>query len=302
VANLLPIFYTNILPIFVVIGMGYALGRTLRLEVKPVSRVAFYVLAPCLAFSSLIKNRIHGDELGRIAVFVTLITIAVGILTWLMVRTLRLSRPVESALLLSTMFVNCGNYGIPLNLFAFGEAGQARAIMYLVVSSTLVNTIGVYLAARGRATGSQALRNLVKVPLIYAVLLAGAVSLTGATIPAPLFNAVDMVGKASVPMMLLILGMQLARTSVTRDLGNIGLATFIRLIVAPVLAFGLAAVMGLRGVTSQTMIVEASTPTAVTSTILALEFDARPDLVTSVVFLSTLLSPLTLTVVIALVK
>jgi predicted permease len=300
--RLLPIFYNNILPIFVVIGMGYTLERILRLEVKPISRLAFYGLAPCLAFSSLIKNQINGDELGRIAAFVTLITIIMWILTWLVARILRLSRPVESALLLSTMFVNSGNYGIPLNLFAFGEEGQARAIVYLVVSATLANTIGVYLAARGRAAGSQALRSLLKAPLIYAVLLAGAVIFSRATVPAPLFNAVDLVGRASVPVMMLILGMQLAQISITRDLGTISLATFIRLIASPALAFGLAAVIGLRGVTRQTMIVEASTPTAVTSTILALEFDARPDLVTSVVFLSTLLSPLTLTAVIALVE
>lgn len=300
--NLLPIFYTNILPIFIAIGMGYALERILRLEIKSITRMAFYVLIPCLTFSSLIKNRIDGDELGRITAFVALITAILWILTWLVARILRLSRPIESALLLSTMFVNAGNYGIPLNLFAFGEAGQARAIIYLVISSTLANTIGVYLAARGRATGIQALRSLLKVPLIYAVLLAGVVSFTGAILPEPLFNAVDLVGRASVPVMLLILGMQLAQTSVTREVGAISLATFIRLIVAPVLAFGLAAVIGLRGVTRQTMIVEASTPTAVTSTILALEFDARPDLVTSIVFLSTMLSPLTLTAVIALVK
>ncbi|MDY7040438.1 MAG: AEC family transporter [Chloroflexota bacterium] len=298
---LLSIFQTNILPIFVVIGMGYALERVLRLEVKSISRMAFYTLAPCLAFSSLVKSRIDGDELGLIAVFVTLNAVAVGILTWAAARILHLSRSVESALLLSTMFVNAGNYGIPLNFFAFGEAGQVRAVMYLVVSATLANTIGVYLAARGRATVRQALLGLVKVPLIYAVLLAGAVRFGGATIPDPLFRAIDLVGQASVPVFLLILGMQLAQTSLTRDLGTIGLATFIRLIVAPALAFGLAIALGLYGVARQTMIVEASTPTAVTSAILALEFDARPDLVTSVVFLSTLLSPLTLTVVIALV-
>ncbi len=299
---LLHIFYTNILPIFVVIGAGYTLARALRLEAKPFSRLAFYVLAPCLTFVSLVQNRINGDELGRIVLFISLSTLAVGVITWLIARVLRLSRPVESALLLSTIFVNCGNYGIPLNLFAFGESAQARAIVYLVVLATLSNTVGVYLAARGRASGRQALRNLVKVPLVYAVLLAGVVSISGITVPEPVFKAIELIGSASVPVMLLILGMQLAQTSITRHLKITSLATFIRLIVAPILAFGLAALLGLRGVTRQTMIVEASTPTAVTSTILALEFDTRPDLVTSVVFLSTLLSPLTITAVIALVR
>ncbi|MCR4408012.1 MAG: AEC family transporter [Anaerolineae bacterium] len=300
--NLLPIFYSNILPIFIAAGMGYALERILRLDIKSITRLAFYVLIPCLTFSSLIENRITGDELSRMIVFITAITVILWVMTWMVARVLRLSRPVESALLLSTMFVNAGNYGVPLNLFAFGEPGQARAIVYLVVSAVLSNSIGVYLAARGRATTRQALLSLGKVPLIYAVLLAGLVSFSGTKLPTPLLSAVALVGRASVPVMLLILGMQLAQTSLTRDIGTISLATFIRLIIAPALAFGLAAVTGLRGVTRQTMIVEASTPTAVTSTILALEFDARPDLVTSVVFLSTLLSPLTLTVVIALVK
>ncbi|MBC7251476.1 MAG: AEC family transporter [Anaerolineae bacterium] len=299
---LLHIFYTNILPIFVVIGAGYTLARTLRLEAKPFSRLAFYVLAPCLTFVSLVQNRINGDELGRIVLFITLNTLAVGVITWLIARALRLNRPVESALLLSTIFVNCGNYGIPLNLFAFGESAQARAIVYLVVLATLSNTVGVYLAARGRASGRQALRNLIKVPLVYAVLLAGVVSISGVTVPEPVFKAIELIGSASVPVMLLILGMQLAQTSIARHLKITGLGTFIRLIVAPILAFGLAALLGLRGITRQTMIVEASTPTAVTSTILALEFDTRPDLVTSVVFLSTLLSPLTITAVIALVR
>ena len=300
--NLLPIFYSTILPVFIVIGAGYALGRSLRLDIKSITRLAFYGLIPCLTFSSLIENQISGDELGRMTVFITAITMILWVVTWIAARALRLNRPVESALLLSTMFVNSGNYGVPLNLFAFGEPGQARAIVYLVVSAMLSNTIGVYLAARGRATTRQALLSLVKVPLIYAVLLAGLVSFSGAKLPTPLLNAAVLVGRASVPVMLLILGMQLAQTSLIRDVRTISLATFIRLIVAPVLAFGLAAVIGLRGVTRQTMIVEASTPTAVTSTILALEFDARPDLITSIVFLSTLLSPLTLTVVIALVK
>ena len=118
----------------------------------------------------------------------------------------------------------------------------------------------------------------------------------------PIFKAVEMMGKAAVPLMLLLLGMQLADTRLTQGIKLAGLATIIRLVVTPALAWPLANLLSLAGPTLQACLVEASMPTAVTATVLAIEFDAQPEFVTSVVLLSTLASPLTLTPIIALVS
>jgi len=297
------ILYNNIVPVFIAIGLGYALERTLKVEIESVSRTIFYALSPCLVFSSLVQSTVSGEEFWRIAAFEILITLSVALIAWGVTKALRFDRAMESAFLLVTLFVNAGNYGLSVNLLAFGEATLARAIIYFVVSSLLINTIGIYLASRGKARALDALFNVFKVPIVYALFLAIFVNLMNLNVTgSPIFKAVEMVGKGAVPLMLLLLGMQLARTPLAQGMRTVGLAAFIRLAVTPAIALPLANWLGLTGSTLQACVVEASMPTAVTATVLAIEFDAKPEFVTSVVFLSTLASPFTLTPIIALVS
>ncbi len=297
------ILYNNIVPVFIAIGLGYALERRLKIEIKSVSRTIFYALTPCLVFSSLVKSTISGGEFWGIASFEILITLFVALVAWGVARALRFDRAMESAFLLATLFVNSGNYGLSVNQLAFGDEALARAVIYFVVSSLLVNTTGVYLASRGQARAGDALSNVFKVPIVYAVFLAVFVKLINLTVTgSPVFKAVDMVGQGAVPLMLLLLGMQLAKTPLTQGMKTAGLAAFIRLAVASIIAWPLANWLGLSGPTLQACVVEASMPTAVTTTVLAIEFDVKPEFVTSVVFLSALASPITLTPLIALVS
>jgi len=300
VAVLLTIFWEVILPVFIIIALGYLLERRLGLDVQPISRVIFYALAPCLVFSSTATSTVSGTDLWKIAAFVLLTTLVMGLLAWTTARVLRFNRTRESAFLLTTLFVNAGNYGLPINLFAFGQAGLERAAIFFTVSALLTSSVGVYLASRSQASGLDALRNVFKVPIVYGALAGFAVNLAAITVPEPVAKAVNLVGGSSVPLMLLLVGAQLARTSLAGELKVIGLATLVRLVVAPVVALVLAAWCGLTGVTRQTCITEASMPTAVTTIILATEFEAEPQFVDGVVFASTLASIVTLTLLFAL--
>jgi len=297
------ILYNNIVPVFIAIGLGYTLERRLGIEIKSVSRTIFYALSPCLVFSSLVNSSVSGGEFWDITSFQILMTLGIALVAWGVARVLRLDRVTESAFLLATIFVNAGNYGLSVHQIAFGDEALARAIIYFVVSSLLINTIGVYLASRGKARTSDALLSVVKLPVVHAVLLAVTVKLINLDVTgSPVFKAVEMVGKGSVPLMILLLGMQLAETPLTQGLKMAGLAALIRLAIAPVIAWPLAHLLDLTGPTLQACVVESSMPTAVTTAVLAIEFDARPEFVTSVIFLSTLASPLTLTLIIALVS
>jgi hypothetical protein len=297
------ILNNNIVPVFIAIGLGYTLERKLGIEIKSISRTIFYALSPCLIFSSLVDSAVSGGEFWDIASFELLVTVGVALTAWGVARALRLDRTMESAFLLATIFVNAGNYGLSVNQLAFGDEALARAIIYFVVSSLLMNTIGVYLASRGKARAFDALLNVFKVPVVYAVLLAAFVKLINLDVMgSPVFKTVEMVGQGAIPLMILLLGMQLAKTPLAQGMRTTGLAALIRLVVAPIIAWPLAHLLGLTGPTLQACIVEASMPTAVTTAVLAIEFDARPEFVTSVIFLSTLASPITLTLIIALVS
>jgi predicted permease len=300
---LLSILVENILPVFVAVGLGFLLDRRFRLDVKTISRMSFYVLSPCLIFSSLTQSSVSGEEFGDIILFEVLITAILLAISLGFIRLANLNRQQGSAFLLSVLFVNAGNYGLSVNLLAFGQEALARAILYFVGSTVIINTFGVFLASRGKADVRAAFLNVFKVPMVYAVILAFAVR----ALPWPVtgtwwFGGLDTVGRAALPMMLLLLGIQLSRNSLGQNLKGVSAAALLRLGMAPLLSMLLAAVLGLTSDIRRVCVLEASTPTAVNSIILSLEFDVLPDFVTGVVFLSTLLSPLSLTLLIALLR
>jgi predicted permease len=102
--------------------------------------------------------------------------------------------------------------------------------------------------------------------------------------------------------MLLVLGMQLQRAQRPEDPRLVALSVAMGLLMAPIVAFALARLVGLTGPAFRAGVLEASMPAAVSTTILALEYDLPASFVTSVVFVSTMLSPLTLTLLIAFLQ
>jgi malate permease and related proteins len=296
---LLSIFLSDLLPIFLVAGVGYLLARYLGASVQTLSRVSFNALAPCLVFGQLVTSPVTGLDFGRMALFCVLSTLAMGVVARIAAVALRLDRPSVSAFLLVVMFSNGGNYGLPVVLFAFGRDALSHASVYFVTSAVLVYTVGVLLAASGRRSIRRALLGILKVPAAWAVAAAAIVLSSGAMVPLALMRPITLLGDAALPMMILVLGMQLERASAPDRPGVVAVAVILSLTVAPVVALVLASLLGLTGPARQAAVLQASMPTAVVTTILALEYDVLPAFVTSVVLLATILSPLTLTVLIA---
>ena len=135
--------------------------------------------------------------------------------------------------------------------------------------------------------------------MIYGIAAAFVVRITNTSVPAPIFQPVEMVGNAAIPMMLLLLGVQLARNSFGKQVPLICTATVVRLVGGALIGIALAAVMGLTGVSRQTCIVEHSTPTGVMASILSMEFGTEPELTAGVIFASTLASIATMTLLVA---
>ena len=120
--------------------------------------------------------------------------------------------------------------------------------------------------------------------------------------PAWLYRSVNLLGEAAIPVMLLILGMQLAKVKLILRWQWMSLVILLRMLIMPVIAFGLASLFQLTGDARRAAITEASMPTAVIVTVLALEYDLEPTLITEAVVVTTLISPLTLTPIIAMLQ
>jgi hypothetical protein len=255
-----------------------------------------------LVFNLLVRSHMTLLQFGRTALLAVLVAAAMGLVSRLAAVPLRLSRPELSAFLLVVMFSNSGNYGLPVVLFAFGAEALAHASVFFITGSVMTYTIGVFLAAAGRRSGRQALAGVVRVPAIYAIVAASLVVIGGISLPVAVMRPIGMLSDAALPMMVLVLGMQLERATIPKRPGVVAAAVALSLLVAPMVALALAWSLGVAGPARQAGVVLASMPAAVVTTILALEFEVAPAFVTSVVFATTLLSPFTLTPLIAYLR
>ena len=293
------IFTSDILPIFVVAAVGFTLARRFGANVKTLSTVAFNALSPCLVFNQLVTAQISGSQSLRVVAFCLLLTLTIGIVARLIALPLKLDRMTLSSFLLVAMFSNSGNYALPVVLFAFGREALAFASVYFVTNAILIYTAGIVVAASGHGSVRLALTRLFKVPALYAVIAAVIVLATGATVPTAVMRPIALLSDAAIPIMLLVLGMQLERAVMPRHPAAVAAAVTLSLVVAPLIAFGLTALLGITGAAKQAAIIEASMPAAVITTVLALEFNLDAGFSTSVVFFTTLLSPITLVLLIA---
>lgn len=303
-AKIVTILFQTILPVILIAGVGYLLQKRFPLEIRTVSRICLYILTPCLGFSAIANSQMPRDEMWHMALVSMLVILAMVLVGWLTGGAMRLERRERSALQVSLAFSNCGNFGLSVCYFAFGQAGLERAIIYFVTSALLGYSLGVYLASRGGSAGTvrNSLRNMLTMPILYATILGLAVNLAEVQVPLGIMRSVELAGDAAVPMMLLLLGMQLTRIQLGDSWAILGIGTGLKLLLAPAIALLFASLLQMRGVAWQVAIVESAMPTAVTNVIITSEFGSSAELTSAMVLITTLSSVITLTVLLALVS
>ncbi len=292
---MLTIFANNILPILLLSGAGFVLGRTMKLDSRPLARIIFYIFSPVLVFNLITSSQLSIEKILLMMGFAAVVMLASAAVAFLAGKLLRLERTALTVAVLTSLLANNGNYGMPVISFAFGQDALAYASIYFVTSTLFVYTFGVLLASLGHLDLKASLRNLLKVPAIYAIILAMVFVRTGWSLPEPLERTVSLAAGAAVPSMLVLLGLELQKAEWTRNLRALSVPVFTRLVIGPIIGLGMAVLFGLQGSARLAGVTEAGMPSAVMNTVLAAEYKLDSSLVTAVVFVSTILSPLTLT-------
>jgi predicted permease len=228
-----------------------------------------------------------------------LVMLLMGGIGFFAAKTLRLDDRVLRAFIMVVMFSNGGNYGLPVVRFAFGQEALAYGTIVFLAGSVTTYFGGAMFADRGRGGFAGAFGQVIRMPALYGLAAALMIRGLGATVPEGVMRPVSMLSGSAIPVMILVLGMQLERAVWPTRPGIVFSAVGISLIVAPLAALGLASLFGLEGPARQAAVILASMPVAVITTIFALEFEIAPEFVTSAVFVSTVLSPITLVPLIA---
>ena len=307
--SLLGIFATAILPIVALAVVGFVLGRRTGVPAGPLNTVTIYVLVPALVFHSLATTDLAGGTLVGIAAGVLAFTAVMVLVTETVGRGLGEVEPVLGSLVLVATFSNAGNYGIPVSEFAFGAVGRQTAVVYIVAQAVAMYTLGVYVAARGEGSSAlEGIKTVFSIPLVYAVVGTLAARWLG-VVPAEstaAMQTIRMLGNASIPVMLLILGIRLSNVDVAEAVGRVGVASGAKLLVAPLVGLGIALAVGFQNTTvARTFVLLTAAPTAVTPVILVGAFSGANDgpsasqFVSTSVFVTTVASVVTVTALVA---
>ncbi len=303
----LTILSNNIAPIFIVMGVGFLIERAMSLDVMPISRLIFYVFAPALVFDSLVKSPLGGGDIVRMFVFTVVVALITAGAARLVAGVAGLDNVATRAIVLTSLLANTANYGMSLVGFAFGDEALSHAVICYIASMSMSYTLGIYIASGGKGgedggrlgTLKGALVEILRLPALYALIAGMVVGGQGWEVPQMLSRPIELLSRASIPAMLVMLGMRLA---LVRDFGRSKIAFIVagmRLVLSPAIALLLSPIAALKGAALQAGVIESAMPTAVVTSIIATEYELDPDLVTQIILISTLLSPITLTLLVA---
>lgn len=289
------VFFEVVLPVLLVFAVGYLIQKWRKLDIKSVSTVALYIFTPGLVFETFYEAELNGDYINML-LFSAGLLLSIILINKLFKWVMNYSQTTESGLVLSTAFMNSGNYGTPIILFAFGQEGFNYSVSFMVLQAMIMNFFGVYYAARGEAGMKLAIKSVFKMPPTYAVIVALIFNLTNTTMPQNIFSSFQLIADAAIPGVMIVLGMQLAEISVKRmEWGKISYAMVLRLLISPLIAFGLVQILPINDLLGKVLIISAAMPSAATTTMFAVQFDTEPEFVSGATLVTTLVSILTIT-------
>ncbi|MHA6531772.1 AEC family transporter [Paenibacillus sp. BAC0078] len=294
-----------IVPLSIPVLAGALLGRFKNLDTKPLLTLYLYFLSPAIILDTLATAEISFDDVYKTLAFALLNLLLLWATAKLLGKILKLAPPEAAGLTLISTFTNSVNYGLPLVLLAFGQLGLDKASVYVIAQMVIVNTIGVYFAARSQFSVRSAIRSVFSLPSIYAAILALLLRTLGLHMPHEVASGVSMVAGAYSPVVLAVLGAQMVKVQTVRTARNVQLAFWtgitVRLLLAPLIAALLLLLLDINGTLFAVLLILASMPVAVNSVVLAERFGSSPSLVSRCILWTTLASFLVLPVLIAIV-
>jgi predicted permease len=246
-----------------------------------VTEIIVYLGTPSLVFSSLASRPLFAADLAVLCAGILLIFAGVGLLIRLYFSIFRFA---SRGFVMPVLFMNAGNMGIPLALFAFGQPGLQRATLMFVILTLLQYSLGIYIL-NGRGNWTEIFR----LPLIYAAGLGLLFNLAQIRIPELLFQPVAMLGQSTIPIMLISLGYRLRQVESLKWGHALG-GALLRMIGGFVAANIAAWSIGADGVNRQVLLLYGALPAAVVNFVLTEKYGQDPALAASIVVISTLIS------------
>ena len=276
-AQLIPI----IAPVMICTAIGYFWARLGRpFDTQFIGSLVLMLGTPCLIFSTVVKMDLKMADFGAMSLMAFGVISLTALMAWPILKAAKLS---VRGYLPPVMMPNAGNVGLPLCMFAFGDVGLAYGTAFFIVASIMMFTVGLSISA-----GSFSLREVFRIPVIYAVVAAFAFTFTGTAAPVWIVNTTSLIGGITIPLMLITLGISLAQLKVTGLYRSLVLST-LRISAGFLIALAFAEVFDLDRVSRGVLILQSSMPVAIFTYVIAERHKTEPEDVAGMAVISTFL-------------
>jgi len=281
----------TVIPIFSIILVGYAIGKFKKVDIQAFVDLIVYIAGPCLIFASISRSDINLTDFTTIASAALAIILIMAFSAFII---FKLTNSDRKGLYLPMVFGNTSYLGYPVALFAFGMDGLSRAVVYDMMNSLVIFSLGIYIVHHRNE-----LQEAFKVPLLYAVVIGLAVNLLQIPVPNVLFTPIELIGMITIPLALLVLGYKLTEIRISAAKIAI-LASVFRIGGGVLVALAIINLLSIDGLVKDIIVLQAAMPSAVMAMILAAKYDRDASLVASVVLITTVLSVISIPIILSM--
>jgi predicted permease len=296
---MISVVLTSILPVCLLMVLGAGLYRSGFLPEAffgHLNRLGFWILLPCLLFSTIAKAPEQAGGIGlQIGLLLCACAVAVTPLAWLTAKAMKLPDGSVRALTQAAMRGNLAYTALPILIYTFGEKTPEASIAAFALAPTIpfYNFWAVLILAHTKERRSKRIAStlvtILRNPLIIGCGLGIFFMKTGLPLPAYLFKVTEELGRAALPCALLALGAGLTPASLRVSVRPALAAASLKLLAMPLLGFLFARAAGFEGHTLLIALLYSASPCAVTSYVMADQMGADKQLAGSAIALSTLL-------------
>jgi predicted permease len=302
--ELLIILKDILLPIFVIISIGFFMQKKFELNLQTLARLNIYFLVPGFIFVKLYSTQITAKLFGSILLFFILYVVVLFIISHFIGKIIGLEKEERTTFSNSVMFFNSGNYGVPVNDLVFKSDPLAMSIqvIMLTLQNILLFSYGIFSLQSIKIGKLKAALGNFKMPVLYAMLAGVGANILTIQIPSFIWVPANYIADAMIALALFTLGAQVAQIKFLTGLSSVYYSLTLRLIVGPIIALAIIFTFKVDGIVAQALLIGSAMPTSVNSAVIAQEYNNHATLAAQIVLFSTIISAITVSIVIYLAR
>lgn len=302
--ELLTILKDIILPIFILMSIGFIIQRKFHLDIQTLARLNIYFLVPGFIFVKLYSTQFSAHLFTNLLLFFILFVVVIFIISAIVARMIGLDDGRKTVFTNSVLFYNSGNYGIPVNDLVFKSDPLAMSIQVIILTfqNIFLFSYGIFSLQSIKIGKLKAALGYFKMPVLYAMLSGILLNVYEVPIPSFIWVPANYIADAMVAFALLTLGAQVSEIKFMSGLSTVYISLFMRLILGPAIALGIILLFKVDGIVAQALLISSAMPTSVNSAVIAQEYENHPNFAAQIVLFSTLMSAITVTFVIYMAR